>query len=177
MRSCFVVTFEHLGQEIARDPTLAEDPSVLALLFGYATDPQAAPMALGIVADLPGSTGADMLYEVWKETGHAATRALAEDFLTSPRLARDKASPALDVILKLEGETRCEKIQKLLREVDKSADRRARPRLDELGKKAGCGKDDAEDCFECLREEDSLERARSSALARKPPRPWVIRRR
>lgn len=167
---------ETLGADLRRDPALASDPSVLARLADLVADPQAAPGALAIVAALPGPAGPDLLHEVVTDSRHAATRALAEDLLAVPSV-RAKASKALEVVLELEAASRCERVRQLLPKVREHGDRRALPRLKQLAKKTGCGRDRKDDCWECLRGDDLIAGSREVLAKRKPPRPWAIRRR
>jgi hypothetical protein len=167
---------EQLGRDLGQNPALLADPTSLALLFRHATDPVDAPAALAIVAALPGSIGPDMLYDVWKQSSHAATQSLAEDLLKA-RSVRDKASEPLELLLMLEAETRCERIPALLVKLRQLGDRRALPRLKQLARKTGCGEKRSDDCYECLRGDGLLRAVHEAAKQRKPPRPWAIRRR
>jgi hypothetical protein len=167
---------EQLGRDLSADPALVTDPTTLALLFRHASDPLDAPAALAIVAGLPGSVGPDLLYEVYKHAGHAPTQSLAQDLL-SVGSVRDRADEPLDLLLKLEAETRCEKLRTLIAELRDKGDRRAAPRLRQLAKKSGCGKKQTEDCYACLRDDGLLRATYESVKQRKPPRPWALARR
>jgi hypothetical protein len=167
---------EALGADLRREPALAADPTVLARLADLARDPEAAPHALPIVAALPAPVGPDLLHEIATESRHPATSALAADLLEVPSV-RAKTSKALESVLELEAATRCERVRQLLPKVREHGDRRALPRLKQLAKKTGCGRERKDDCWECLRGDDLIAGSREVLAKKKPPRPWAIRRR
>lgn len=163
-------------EQLGKDARLAQDPSLLARLFDFASDPRAALKALPIVASLPGTLAADMLHAVASESRHPATRSLAEDLLKT-RAVRDRASKALDVALDLAATDECRALLGLLPKVRKHGDERAAPRLRQLGKKVGCGEKRRDDCFPCLRDDDLLEQTYAAVRKVDAPRPWVLERR
>jgi hypothetical protein len=166
-----------LGRELTAKPELLDDRNVLAQLFSYASDPVIAEAALPVIANIDRPIGPDMLYEVAKHDTHAPSRSLADDLLRS-RVVKKRASKQLEFLVSLENEERCEKLKTLLDEDGKHADRRALPRLEALEKKDGCGEKKADDCFACLRDEDSIARVRTLVeKQKKQPKAWEIRRR
>jgi hypothetical protein len=164
---------EQLGRDVKAEPALVADKTTMALVFRHAGDPLASPSALALAAELPGSVGPDLLYDVWKRPGHAPTQALAEDLL-KVQSVREKADEPLDLLLRLEAETRCERLRTLVAQLRDKGDRRALPRLSQLARKTGCGKRQNEDCYECLRGDGLLRATHDAVQQRKPPRPWAI---
>jgi hypothetical protein len=168
---------EKLGRDLGQKPELLQDRNVLAQLFGYASDPLSAEAALPILARIDDALGPDMLYEIWKHDRHPSSRSLAEDLL-STRAVQKRASKELELVLDLEREERCDKVQKLLEKAGEKVDRRVLPRLKVLEAEDGCGEKKQEDCFPCLRSTDLLEKTRAQAEKRKKqPEKWEIRRR
>ncbi|MBX3127895.1 MAG: hypothetical protein KF718_14325 [Polyangiaceae bacterium] len=165
-----------LGRELGSAPERLADPSLLERLHRHALDPSAAKSALGVAARLAAPLGPDLLFAVRNETKHAPTRALAEDLLATGEV-QSRASKALLALLRVEDETGCQRLRPLLVRLRDHGDKRALSRLDELEKRTGCGKDEQGDCFECLRDDETLTSARRAVSERPAPRPWVIRRR
>ncbi len=149
---------------LAADPALAADRSLLAQVREAAKYASAGEPALRLAASRLGSDGADLLYDVWVAT-KAKTRvtALAKALVYSAEV-RSRASPALAVALKLREAETCEEFERLLGEVTLNGDRRVVRILLQLQARTGCGKREQEDCYPCLRDEESSA-ALTNALA------------
>jgi hypothetical protein len=91
------------------------------------------------------------LYDVWIGTRERTeTTALASELVYSEEVKK-KASPALAVVLELRQEENCEKVIELLPRAREHADRRAIGQLKKLQLRRGCGDDELDDCYPCLR--------------------------
>ncbi len=160
-----------LQNELARDPMLGENPAVLRRLHAATEDPELARDALKILATLPGSKPADALYEVWagKNRDPETTR-LARDLLYV-KSVREKASPALSVALDLRaGNLSCEEVSAVVDRALAHGDRRSLRSLGTLTNRSGCGPNNADDCYPCLRSGRRHWEAVSAVLKRPAPK-------
>jgi hypothetical protein len=146
-------------ERIARDPSALQDKVVVAQLRNLTADPHTAQEGLATIAALPGSMGADLLYEIWTATANRTDATeLARALLYSSDVRR-KASPALSVALDLRRAETCEANRDLLPRAVQVGDRRSFQLLSKLKRKDGCGTNRKHDCFACLREGEELEAA------------------
>jgi hypothetical protein len=142
---------EELRRALKRDPALAASAESLERLVAYARAPETAPDALRILAELPGTGGADLLYEIWTGTPErTSTTELASELVLSAEV-RGKASPALGATLDLRRAKSCEEVRDLLPILRKEADQRAVRPLVRFLQRSGCGPGGATDCHPCLR--------------------------
>jgi hypothetical protein len=156
-------------ETIAGDPSALRDKLVIADLRRLTADPQTALEGLATVAALPGSTSADLLYEIWTATPNRTDATeLARALLYSRDVLR-KASPALSVALELRLAETCQANLAILPLALQVGDRRSFPLLNKLKRKDGCGTHRRQDCFACLREGEELEAAITAVKGRRPP--------
>jgi hypothetical protein len=160
-----------LETELARNPTLGENPAVLRRLHAATEDPELAREALRVLAALPGSKAADILYEVWVGKNHdPETARLARDLLYVESV-REKASPALSVALDLRaGNLSCEDASAVVDRARAHGDGRSLRLLGTLTNRRGCGPNNAEDCYPCLRSDGRHWEAVSAVLKRPAPK-------
>jgi hypothetical protein len=125
--------------------------------------------AMYIIAQLPGPTGPDLLYNVianaFKENEQTK---VAEELLYSKEV-RANASFALGALLDLRKAEKCEEAVKAVEKVKQHGDRRAFNPLMRMHQKRGCGEKNLDDCWPCLREGDLLKDATLEAQKRAPP--------
>ena len=172
---------------VERQPELAHDRATLARFYDLAEREPVAVEALGAVAKIPGPEGADLLHAAWRRHRHTITGLLARDLLRSEE-CRARASEALLLTIELEelmemrpiptgsrAERRCGAVRALLGKIAEAGDARSKALFPELNSRQGCGLG-KEDCYPCLREDDSLARAKEAVEKREAPTPWVLRR-
>ena len=126
-----------------------------------ATRSDAWEAALRVAAALPGPDGSDILFEVWSSNPKitAATERARDLLVTDAARARESAAVRVAFDLRgVQGEG-CEVRRAIvLRAVTDSDTRSLRPLLI-LAARGGCGRRHKEDCFACLRTDDTLVRA------------------
>ena len=145
-------------KEIKKNPDLLKDHEQLQRLREFLADRETTNQAAGVLVDLPGSIGPDLLFEATSSKNARDTAQLAQDLLAAKEV-REKASPALAVTLDLDGASECETFKDLLPKVAEQGDRRALPALIKLANKRGCGDDKKDDCYACLRDLDKDKKA------------------
>lgn len=79
------------------------------------------------------------------------------------------ASPALTVIIDAETLTQCEDIRQLIDRAREDGDRRAVRHLAKFTKTTGCGPNETDDCYPCLRQDRALTDALRACRGRMPP--------
>jgi hypothetical protein len=141
---------EGFGKEIKKNEDLLKDKNQLSRLRDFLNDRETTNQAAGIIVDLPGTLGPDLLYEAASSAKKTETAQLAEDLLATKEV-REKASPSLAVALDLRKTEACDELKNLLPKAAEVADRRSIPLLARLTKKKGCGDNKQDDCYECLR--------------------------
>jgi hypothetical protein len=141
---------------LALDPNLNENSKVAGALFRAAQDPQASAATFRLLKGPMGPAGVSIIYDLAQMDGigswvkRLATAALDEEEV------RQAAGPALVLILDLESKSSCEEIQPLVQRAVLVGDKRALPLLERLLQTDGCGARKKEDCYPCLRADDSL---------------------
>ncbi len=146
------------AKEIKKNPDLLKTKDQLQRLRDFLGDRETTNQAAGVIVELPGALGPDLLYEAASAKGHGETSQLTEELLATKEV-REKASPALGVTLDLLKAKECEAFKGLLPRVAELGDRRALPSLIKLASKRGCGSAKADDCFECIRDLDKDKKA------------------
>lgn len=146
------LAFEGFAKKMKADGESAlEDREQFNRLWDYFVDRQTADYAAELMAELPGTKVADLLYQLWtKPKTKSETTELAQDLLRSPDFA-DKMSPALRVALDLRFADTCEQFKEILPRADEHGDTRSLRAVLRLNNKYGCGENKREDCYECLR--------------------------
>ncbi len=156
------------------DAALAKDQSLLIHVREAARSKDGASDAVALAAKRLGPAGADILYDVWVATrAKTPTTQLAKELVYSAEL-RKQASPALNIVLDLRDSETCQDIKDLLPRTTLKGDARSLRVLMPLLDKTGCGERKKGDCWECLREDSSLEDAVAAVRARQVP-PYVLR--
>jgi hypothetical protein len=156
---------------LAENPALMKDKQVAEQLQTFTKNETTAVDALLALAQLPGSIGADLLYDVWTGTvGRSAATELAEALLYSDDVF-SKASPAARVALELRKAETCEQAAPLVKQALDHGDRRSMHLLGKLTKRSGCGPTKRQDCYKCLRDGDLLKDAFAAVRKRPAPKP------
>ncbi|MGC4068985.1 MAG: serine/threonine-protein kinase [Polyangiaceae bacterium] len=146
------------------------DGALLADLLAASEDPKAFRIVLNLAETVLGRHGLDLLWEMWERERFLLDRKeQAEKVSKKLVILSRRASPALRTAIELTFTTQCEKLQPVLARAANEADARSLSRLRELESRSGCGTEQKEDCFSCLREPPLLEPA--LATARKNPAP------
>ena len=144
-------------------------PNLTTRFLSYATSPETMLPAFSHLLSWPGSTGPDVLYNVWeKAPGGSRAASLAQQLLHAED-QRSKATPALITALDLRTATTCDDYLRVLPSVKKNGDQRCSATLRALKHKDGCGDDGKQDCFACLREGALLDEALTAIEGRAAP--------
>jgi hypothetical protein len=159
-------------QRVKSDPAILKEKTALVELRKLVQDPDTAREALGGIADLPGPTGADILYEVWTGTPSRTDATDLAKALVYATDVRAKASPALAVALDLRRAETCEQSRDLLARATSEGDRRSFNLLAKLKRKQGCGPNKRQDCYACLRDGTALDDAIKAVKTKKAPTPF-----
>ncbi len=160
-----------LQQALRSEPSLLKEGSFRTLARRLGEHPATAEPALAAVAGASGSSGPDLLFEVWSSTPDrtVATRA-ARRWLDTPAV-RERASKALRLALQAREVRGCEEAKALLPAVAEHGDERAQRPLERWRRRRGCGFLRRRDCYPCLREDDAVDRALEAVRGRPAPPP------
>jgi hypothetical protein len=142
------------------DPKYANHTRVLRdLLLGAKSDAWAD--ALRVAAALPGPAGPDILFDVWVSTSKAtnATQRAKELLSTDATRARETEAVRIAFDLRNAQGTACEVRLPLVKRAAVNADSRSFRPLLILAARSGCGRRNRQDCFRCLRNDDTLTHA------------------
>jgi hypothetical protein len=158
-----------LGRKIQLVPKLVEDPVTLKSLRAYANDAEIVPELVGMVADLPGPGGPDVMYKLGPASyPKSAAAALLEQALYAKDV-RAKTSAPLAVLMDLKREEDCDKVSKLLLKAKTDGDKRIVPIVARLENKFGCGPKKMDDCWACLRKGTLIKDALKEVGKKKGP--------
>jgi serine/threonine-protein kinase len=147
-----------------------KDGALLGDLLAASEDPKAFRIVLNLAETVLGRHGLDLLWEMWERERFLPDRKeQAEKVGKKLVILSRRASPPLRTAIELTFTTQCEKLQPVLTRAASEADARSIARLRELESRTGCGPEQKEDCYSCLRELSLLEPA--LATAQKHPTP------
>jgi hypothetical protein len=153
---------------------LQSDAKLLIDVRSAVLDADTSEAALKFAASGLGSSGVDLLYDVWESSKSVPSRALlakqARAYLDDD-VVRAQASPALKLLLDLgkaqkEG---CPSVKRWLARAAFDGDARVLPALKRFDDRRGCGFLGLGDCYSCLRVGKDLGNTASSAAARPAP--------
>ncbi len=148
------------------DPQLNESPEIRDALLRAAQSSQASSAALRLLQGPMGSAGADIIYDLSKiPEVNAWVKSQAHEFLSSED-ARDSASPQLRLLLDFSETKNCEEVLELVSKAETIGDHRVLPLLRKMRTKTGCGRNDRDDCYPCLRGSEVLPSAISAVEKR-----------
>jgi serine/threonine-protein kinase len=166
----------HNGREAVReaalwlavDPNAAADRKLEEDVRNAALLKETQDAAFELLESKMGTLGVDILYDIAYGTSgrsypQAAGRA-KKSMATSE--VRDRASPALGVLLELREAKGCEAKRGLLERVRDQGDARVLPLLQQYQATRGCGFLGASDCYSCMRKDDQLAGAVSAVQER-----------
>ncbi len=147
---------------LALDPKLNENTKVAGALFRSAQSPKATGATFRLLRGAMGPAGVGIIYDLSRRDGISSwVKRQAENALNKDEV-RQSAGPALVLLLELEETKECEEIQPLVERAALVGDKRVLPLLKELEATDGCGRNKQQDCYPCLREDDSLKAAIST---------------
>jgi hypothetical protein len=152
------------------DERYVNHPRILRDLF-VAAHAEPWQAALRVAAAMPGSPGADILFDVWASTPKATPATQRARELLATDSVRARASDAVRIAFDLrsaEGQP-CEVRKPLVARAVKEADMRSFRPLLILAARTGCGSRRKSDCFPCLRDDDMLDKALEQAKNRPAP--------
>jgi hypothetical protein len=156
-------------------PLLGKDPGLLADVRRAAEQPSGYEDALRFAAHQLGERGLDLLWDVWASTRNkpelSTINRRVRQFLDDSSV-REHATRELALVFELERAEkrhRCPDAKAALPKVLEYADERVVPTLDRFKTTRGCGFVELADCWECLRGNRDLARAREAAQNRPAP--------
>ncbi len=135
-----------------------------------AQDPETMRDALAQMAKTATPVGADLLYSIWTSRRKQDPAGALAEALLSTEEVRKRASPALMVALDLRAATSCDAAKDALTRAAEHGDRRSVPLIGRFTRKRGCGDDQREDCFPCLRDGDEIKTAAKAVGTRPSPK-------
>lgn len=145
-------------------PQLHRDPGLLTDLYRISRDPKAMRVVVNLCESVLGRYGVDLLWLMWERERHLPDhREQAEKVAKKLVILSLRASPALRAAIELSFTTNCDKLLSVLERAATEADSRSHARLRALSARTGCGSDQSEDCFACIRESPMLEQATQRA--------------
>jgi serine/threonine protein kinase len=161
---------EALEDALDIDPSVGNDPAILAGVRKAVDVPTTRETALELAAKRLGKPGGDLLFDVWRSTNAKtpATRA-ARQWLDSDGL-RANAGAALLLALQIREAKTCSAFAELLPRLTKEGDDRSLLPLRRLQSGSGCGFLGLEDCYPCLRQGTALDDAIAAVSARPAPK-------
>jgi eukaryotic-like serine/threonine-protein kinase len=143
---------------------LRKDNGLLTDLLENAEDPKAFRIVVNLSETVLGRHGIDLIWELWQRERFLPDRKERTDKLAKKLVILSlQASPALRVAIELTFTNSCEKLLSILARAATEADARSVVRLSDLAATSGCGPNQNEDCFPCLRESPLLGQARERA--------------
>ncbi len=161
-----VLAMATLQDALGADPRIMSNPQLATFLWNTVQRRDTMPAAFSLLETRMGTRGADILYDLSTTAGvRAEVRQRAEQFFSSG-LYRSAGSAALRVLIDLREASSCRERLLLLPKVERDADARILPHLEEMSRTTGCGADRRGDCFPCLRNDTQLERATQAVRGR-----------
>ncbi len=155
---------------IEKQPANASSKTMLAGLRHFGSREGTCDETLEFASTYLGTHGSDLLFDVWSSTSlktQATEKALA--LLQRPS-QRARMSPALTLALDVRAAVKCDDYAQLLPRMVKYGDERSFRVLKPLSKETGCGPDERDDCYPCLRGSPLLTDALTQTRLRKAPR-------
>ncbi len=156
------------NQDLLQAPTALQKKATLTELRKLVGDPITAPQTLAAVADLPGPTGPDLLYELWSGTPNKTDSTELARSLLSSRDVRSRVSDALSVALNLRAIEACGDLVPLLERTRQVGDKRSLAPLTKWKRKRSCSLPGQRDC--CTKDQaEGIDSAIAAVKSRKAP--------
>src|SRR5690606_14393506 len=135
-------------------------------LFRAAQSMKARAAAFRLLEGAMGSAGVGIIYDLAHTEG--LTQGVTQTARQSLKSAdvRAAAGPALILLLEFEEAKTCSETERLVERAVLVGDKRALPILEKMEITSGCGRKKSEDCYPCLRDDDSLKVAISTIKQR-----------
>lgn len=159
-----------LAKEFAAMDPLRPNHELIDELLKAAADPYTYREAQLGLARHSSSLGPDLLYQVIRQNRYNDVVTEFAQMLLASEDVYARSSDALKVAIAAWDTRECSDARKLLSRAVRFADNRAVRPLAKFAQTSGCGKDNAEDCYPCLREDGLLVEALKAAQSRRPPR-------
>lgn len=141
---------------LALDPNLNENAKIAGALFRSAQSPKASAATFRLLKGPMGPAGVGIIYDLARTEDVSTWVKLQADAALNDEEVRQAAGPSLVLILDLESTTTCQEIQPLVGRAALVGDKRVLPLLKKYQATVGCGPAKQEDCYPCLRGDDSL---------------------
>jgi hypothetical protein len=159
-----------LLERARHDEAFAASGELSSKLRSALADPDTVNEALRVAAELPSTLGGDLLYAIWASHKKGdAVRDLADALLASAAV-RKRASLPLSVALDLRRAESCDSAKDAVHRAVDQGDWRAAHALGRFAAKRGCGENKKDDCWPCLRDDDTLKRAMKAVVKRPAPK-------
>ncbi len=159
---------KELAQQFIRMKDDAPDQELVSKMLDAAGDPYAYREAQLGLAQHPSALGSELLFEVARRNRHNETIAEFAQMLLASESVYERASPALQIAIDGFTTHDCKSSRALLMRAQKGADRRAVFTMAKFARQTGCGAEQNEDCYPCLRNDDLLVDALRAARLRTP---------
>jgi serine/threonine-protein kinase len=143
---------------------LRKDKGLLFDLLNSAQDPKAFRLVLNLAESVLGRHGVDLIWQMWNQERLDPNRKEQTEKLAKKLVILSHgASPALKVAIDLTFATSCPKLHAILARAANDADSRSLERLSALAVTKGCGPEQNDDCYPCLRDGQLLAQATEKA--------------
>jgi serine/threonine-protein kinase len=155
---------------VKTDPKVQNDTSLLSDVRQLAANEQIHEQVLSFAVTDLGSSGVDLLLDVWLSAqGASVPSQRAKKLLEDPKV-REQGTAAARIALELREAKGCDAQKALLPRAKSEADDRSSIPLGRLLKRSGCGFLGLGDCYSCLRAGTDLADAIAAAKGRAAPR-------
>ena len=166
-----------VGERVIASPAALRDQKVAEQLSKDLDDPVLRIEVLRSLARVASPVGPDLLHAIREDRSRDATTQWLAGALLRTLEVRQHLSQPLEIALELEEVTDCARAAELVDLAIEAGDRRSLPWITRLTKTTGCDRDEAADCFPCLRAGTKLLEAMEAVGDRRPPAlPPIARR-
>ncbi len=149
-------TLQMYEEALKLDPSTKRSPALIRHLKEIMVGKSSAPQALQFTLQLMGTSGTDILYDIFVDYlgKNSPSKTIREirSLIESPRI-HVRASSALRVALSLHEAKYCHELRSLLPDAALNGDARSLPKLKSMKATRGCGKQGLRDCYQCLRKD------------------------
>jgi hypothetical protein len=158
-----------VGRALSIDLAMKDEPLTARILSQTAQSKSTADASFALLEGPMDSRGADIVYALAIDPAAKPwVKNRAEKWLNSAAFQK-ASSPALNIASAFRFASSCEQYYALLMRAKNVGDERCLPYLQILQNTTGCGADQKEDCYPCLRKDARLAEAISAAQKRKAP--------
>lgn len=147
-----LLAMEAASRMLTLEPALREDADIQQLVMEGARSSEAREEAFTLLEGPFEALGVDLLYDLATTKGTPSQVVIRANRYLRSKEAREKASPAMGIILDLRGASGCAARKALLPQAEEHGDERVLPLLRSLTRTTGCGLAKRSDCYPCLRD-------------------------